>query len=168
MTDINDREKLIRELQELGNIVDPNNDTNEKNHSSQNEKIIDSCNENTSLKETNRSESKNVTATETIDIFSEQKDSNRLDNDEYRNNTNYEFKEKSSQPKSFTDSLQQADVNELVNSETEDDRIKQLVSELLEVVEKRLSLHSGESLSDELRDDLQKKIFDTLVPWMYK
>ena len=51
---------------------------------------------------------------------------------------------------------------------TADDKgLEELTSELLAVVEKRLSLHSGESLPESLRDELARDISQHLAPWLH-
>ena len=51
---------------------------------------------------------------------------------------------------------------------TADDKgLEELTSELLAVVEKRLSLHSGESLPESLRDELAHDISQHLAPWLH-
>jgi len=51
---------------------------------------------------------------------------------------------------------------------TADDKgLEELTSELLAVVEKRLSLHSGESLPELLRDELAHDISQHLAPWLH-
>ena len=51
---------------------------------------------------------------------------------------------------------------------TADDKgLEELTSELLAVVEKRLSLHSGESLPELLRDELGHDISQHLAPWLH-
>ena len=43
--------------------------------------------------------------------------------------------------------------------------LDELVDELVGAVEKRLSLQSGESLPESLRDELSRDIKDRLAPW---
>ena len=51
---------------------------------------------------------------------------------------------------------------------TDDDKgLEELTSELLNAVEKRLSLHSGESLPESLRDELAHDISQHLAPWLH-
>jgi hypothetical protein len=51
---------------------------------------------------------------------------------------------------------------------TADDKgLEELTSELLAAVEKRLSLHSGESLPESLRDELAHDISQHLAPWLH-
>ena len=48
-----------------------------------------------------------------------------------------------------------------------DKGLEELTSELLAAVEKRLSLHSGESLPESLRDELAHDISQHLAPWLH-
>jgi hypothetical protein len=50
---------------------------------------------------------------------------------------------------------------------TDDKGLEELTSELLGAVEKRLSLHSGESLPESLRDELAHDISQHLAPWLH-
>ena len=49
----------------------------------------------------------------------------------------------------------------------DDKGLEELTSELLAAVEKRLSLHSGESLPESLRDELAHDISQHLAPWLH-
>ncbi len=49
---------------------------------------------------------------------------------------------------------------------TDDEGLEELTSELLAAVEKRLSLHSDESLPESLRDELAHDISQHLAPWL--
>ena len=55
--------------------------------------------------------------------------------------------------------------SEYENARDSGDHLDELVDELVSAVEKRLSLQSGESLPESLRDELSRDIRDRLSPW---
>ncbi len=56
-------------------------------------------------------------------------------------------------------------VSDKTDSRGSGDYLDELVDELVGAVEKRLSLQSGESLPESLRDELSRDIKDRLSPW---
>ncbi len=169
MTQKKDREVLIRELENLGELIesDPNDtptlDALAEDLAPDSQKFL--------TQETPpRAKDINPEQPQTVDMFT-------APSPQAPKESSVEALDSTIAPDHPTDagheslavqSNREPAVSDEAKAVTADDKgLEELTSELLAVVEKRLSLHSGESLPELLRDELGHDISQHLAPWLH-
>lgn len=161
MTQKKDREVLIRELENLGELIESDpNDTPTLDALAEDPTPTDSQ-EFLTLKTPPIAKDINPEQPQTVDMFT-------VPSPQAPKASSAEALDSTIAPDHPTDtgheSLAVADETKV----TADDKgLEELTSELLAAVEKRLSLHSGESLPESLRDELAHDISQHLAPWLH-
>ncbi len=177
MTQTEDREKLIHELRDLGRLIEPvgNNPVTEEATPQESPPPPD-LPAKPDTKTKLAPESPDSDNPETVDMFTvdNSKPSSPTPPPEPNRPPENDFPAVSTaepRPERVIEPLE-AKANdhtirpESIGARTNDESLEELAAELLAVVEKRLSLHSGESLPESLRDDLASDIKMRLTPWL--
>lgn len=175
------REKLIRELQDLGQLIAPDD-----SHSSEADPHEDPAplpKHVTDTYDDVSAQSNEVDAPEgpeTVDMFvaddplEEILPATDSDTSEMAPQPHDQGRDQglaitqTAQPAAFGPTTMDTDPDALsdkTDSRDSGDHLDELVDELVGAVEKRLSLQSGESLPESLRDELSRDIKDRLSPW---
>ena len=169
MTQKKDREILIRELEDLGELIESHpNDTPKLDALAKDPTLVDSKDFRTQ-KTPPITKDINPEHPQTVDMFTvpspkapKESSAEALDSaiaSDYPTDTRHESL--TVQPN------REPAVADEVKAVTADDKgLEELTGELLGAVEKRLSLHSGESLPESLRDELAHEISQHLAPWL--
>jgi len=169
MTQKKDREVLIRELENLGELIESDpNDTPTLDALAEDPTPADSQD---SLTQETPPIAKDINPEQpqTVDMFT-------APNPKAPKASSAEALDSTIAPDHPTDtghesltvrSNRESGVTDETKVAADDKGLEELTSELLAAVEKRLSLHSGESLPESLRDELAHDISQHLAPWLH-
>ena len=169
MTQKKDREVLIRELENLGELIESDpDDTPTLNALAEDQTPADSQD---FLTQETPPIAKNINLEhpQTVDMFT-------ASNPKAPKASSAEALDSTIAPDHPTDtghesltvrSNREPGVADQTKVAADDKGLEELTSELLAAVEKRLSLHSGESLPESLRDELAHDISQHLAPWLH-
>jgi hypothetical protein len=171
MTQKKDREALIRELENLGELIEPDPDDTPMLNALVKDPIP--ANSQDSLTQETPPIAKNINPEhpQTVDMFTA---SNRKV--PKASSASAEALDSTIVPSHPTDtghenltvrSNREPAVTDETKVAADDKGLEELTSELLAAIEKRLSLHSGESLPESLRDELAHDISQHLAPWLH-
>ncbi len=170
MTQKKDREALIRELENLGELIESDPDDTPTLNSLAEDPTPADSQEFLTLKTPPIAKDINPEQPQTVDMFT-------APSPQAPKESSVEALDSTIAPDHPTDagheslavqSNREPAVADEAKAVTADDKgLEELTSELLAVVEKRLSLHSGESLPELLRDELAHDISQHLAPWLH-
>ena len=169
MTQKKDREALIRELENLGELIEPDPDDTPKLNALVKEPIPADSQDSLTQETPPIAKNINPEHPQTVDMFTpsnpkapKASSAEALDSTivpSHPTDTGHEnLTVRSNRAPAVTDAIKVA---------TDDKGLEELTSELLAAIEKRLSLHSGESLPESLRDELAHDISQHLAPWLH-
>ena len=171
------RKKLIRELQDLGKLIAPADDETSRQSALDNDNTLSATLSDPLNNEVPATEGGDPpNGPETVDMFVPEAAS-------AENHSAHENDHPAAKVEVIvqTDNAEAADSSKFItsavsetlerlgsdnaNARDSSNYLDELVDELVGAVEKRLSLQSGESLPESLRDELSRDIKDRLSPW---
>ena len=171
------RKKLIRELQDLGKLIAPADDETSRQSALDNDNPLSATLSDPLNNEVPATEGGDLpNGPETVDMFVPEAAS--TENHSAHENDHPAAKvevivqtdnaEAADSSKSITSAVSETPErlgSDNANARDSSNYLDELVDELVGAVEKRLSLQSGESLPESLRDELSRDIRDRLSPW---